>query len=79
MILKTYLKGNSIVLTDRQQSILGRNVSKCYFSLNPNTTLVKRDIKSNGIKMQVFDYPREFFQSPPFLKVVNRFISKHTK
>lgn len=77
MILKTYLKKHSIVLTPKQQSHLGLNVAKCFFSRNPDQPLKKVAISSNGKKMLVNDYPREFFSDKSFCNVIERFLKKH--
>ena len=76
MILKTYLKKNNYVLSDREQSILGKNICRCFFSLHPNTEIKKVSIRSNEIKMEVLDYPRFFFESEHLKKVVKRFMNK---
>lgn len=77
MILKSYLKKNSIVLTPREQSLLGRRVAKSFFDRNPTVVLNKVKISSNGIKMEVFDYPRTFFDDN-LERLVNKFLaSKH--
>lgn len=77
MILKTYLKKHSIVLTPKQQSHLGRNVAKCFFTRNPNHPLKQVQISSNGTKMIVNDYPREFFSEKYFTDVLKRFLKKN--
>ncbi len=77
MILKTYLKTNKIVLDKNLQSNLGRNVYRSFSEERPNETLLKVSIKSASVKMQVYDYPKEYFESKSFNKVLKRFLSKH--
>lgn len=77
MILKTYLKKEGIVLNPKQQSHLGLNVSKCFSSRNPHEPLKKVQISSDGKKMMVNDYPREFFSEPHFKSLIKRFLNKH--
>lgn len=77
MILKTYLKKEGLVLSSKQQSHLGLNVAKCYFSRNPDMEIKKVSISSDGNKMLVNDYPRDFFNEKHFLETLNRFLKKH--
>ena len=77
MILKTYLKANKIVLDKNLQSNLGRNVYRSFSEERPTETLLKVSIKSENVKMQVYDYPKEYFDSKSFISVLKRFLKKH--
>jgi hypothetical protein len=78
MILKSYIKKHGYVMNDKQQSHLGRNVSRSFFNKFPNKELNKVAINSKGIKMEVLDYPREYFESKEFIAVLSRYISKNS-
>lgn len=77
MILKTYLKKEGIVLSEKQQSHLGLNVYKCFRSKYPDVIINRVNILSNGKKMTVNDYPREFFHEIVFKQLILRFIRKN--
>ena len=78
MILKTYIKKHGFIMSEKQQSHLGRNICRSFFTHHPNTELKKVVINSNGIKMQVIDYPRTFFESKEFITVLIRYITKNS-
>jgi len=78
MILKSYIKKHGYIMNDKQQSHLGRNVSRSFFNQFPNKQLSKVAINSKGIKMEVFDYPREYFESKEFIAVLNRYLTKNS-
>lgn len=77
MILKTYLKANKIVLDKNLHSNLGRNVYRSFSEERPTETLLKVSIKSANVKMQVYDYPKQYFDSKSFISVLKRFLKKH--
>jgi len=79
MILKTFLKKNGIELTPKQQSHLGLNVSRCFRSKYPTISIQKVSICSKGIKMDVYDYPRDFFETDYFNRVLTRFMNRIDK
>jgi hypothetical protein len=55
----------------------GRRIVFCYNSMLQNglisQELKKVNINENGVKMEVIDYPREFFESKNFKKVANKY------
>jgi len=72
MILNTFLKKNQVVLNQTQKMALGRRIASCY------KTLYKEEFKrvtisESGLKMEVIDYPRDFFDSNKFKVVFNRY------
>ena len=38
---------------------------------------MKVNIQEKGVKMEVFDYPREFFEDKKTTRLVNNFLKKH--
>jgi hypothetical protein len=72
MILNTFLKKNNFILNTNQKMALGRRIASCYRSIY-NNELKRVTISENGIKMEVIDYPREFFESNKFKIVLNRY------
>lgn len=79
MILKTYLKKNGIELNNKQQSHLGSNIYRCFRTIHPDVEIKKVSISSSGIKMNVYDYPRDFFETDRFHTVLTRFLNKTKK
>jgi hypothetical protein len=77
MILKTFLKKEGLVLSEKQQSHLGLNVSKSFFTRYPQMEIKKVQISTNGKKMLVFDYPRDFFEEECFKRILKRFTKKN--
>ena len=72
MILNTFFKKHNIVLDTEEKSMFGRRVSSCY------RALCKEEVKfvsisENGIKMNVIDYSRSFFDTKQFKKIANRY------
>lgn len=65
-------------MNEKQQSHLGRNICRSFFTHHPNTQLNKVVINSKGIKMEVLDYPRTFFESKEFTTVFKRYITKNS-
>lgn len=78
MILKSYIKKHGFIMNEKQQSHLGRNICRSFFTHHPNTQLNKVVINSKGIKMEVLDYPRTFFESKEFTTVFKRYITKNS-
>lgn len=75
MILNTFLKKNNIMLHANQKMALGRRIASCYKSLY-NEEFKRVTISESGNKMEVIDYPREFFENKKFKIVVNRYCSE---
>jgi hypothetical protein len=76
MILNTYLKSKEIKLKPAKKMMLGLNLIKSYRA-RFTEELKKVQIQENGIKMEVFDYPREFFDDEKTISLVNNFFKKH--
>lgn len=75
MILNTFLKKHNIIFNQNQKMALGRRIASCYKAIN-NEELKRVTINEKGNKMEVIDYPREFFESNQLKKVVNRFLKE---
>jgi len=77
MILNSFLKANKIMLSNVQKMAFGRRVISCYNTMKINgfidAELKKVNINENGVKMQVYDYPRDFFQTKNFKRVANKY------
>jgi hypothetical protein len=77
MILNSFLKGNKVFLNNNQKMAFGRRVISCYKTMKINglidIELKKVNINENGVKMEVYDYPREFFQTNNFKRVANKY------
>ncbi len=77
MILNSFLKGNKVFLNNNQKMAFGRRVISCYKTMQINglidIELKKVNINENGVKMEVYDYPREFFQTKNFKRVANKY------
>jgi len=77
MILNSFLKGNKVFLNNTQKMAFGRRVISCYKTMKINglidIELKKVNISENGVKMEVYDYPREFFQTKNFKRVANKY------
>ena len=76
MILNTYLKSKNLKLKPAKKMILGLNLIKSYRA-RFTEDLKKVPIQENGIKMEVFDYPREFFDNEKTIRLINSFLRKH--
>jgi hypothetical protein len=78
MILNTYLKSKNIKINPKQKMNLGKNlVSSFKAKMDENLIELKKvTIQENGVKMQVIDYPREFFTDKNTEKIINRFLKK---
>jgi hypothetical protein len=76
MILNTYLKSKEIKLKSEKKMILGLNLIKSYRA-RFTQELKKVQIQENRIKMEVFDYPREFFEDEKTILLINNFFKKH--
>jgi len=77
MIINSFLKRNNIYLRNHHKMAFGRRIVFCYKSMLQNglisQELKKVNINENGVKMEVIDYPREFFESKNFKKVANKY------
>jgi hypothetical protein len=76
MILNTYLKSKEVKLKPAKKMMLGLNLIKSYRA-RFTEELKKVQIQENGIKMEVFDYPREFFDDEKTISLINNFFKKH--
>ncbi len=76
MILNTYLKSKGLKLTSTKKMRLGLNLIKSYRA-RFTEELKRVPIQENGVKMEVFDYPREFFEDEKTIRLVNNFLKKH--
>jgi|LakMenEpi03Aug12_release.lakeMendotaPanAssembly.Ray.scaffolds.fasta_scaffold3161919_1 hypothetical protein len=78
MILNTYLKSKNIKISPKQKMNLGKNLVSSFKAKMDGTIveLKKVTIQENGVKMQVIDYPREFFTDENTEKILNRFLKK---
>lgn len=72
MILNTFFKKHNIVLDTEEKSMFGRRVSSCYRALYKEEVKFV-SISENGIKMNVIDYSRSFFDTKQFKKIANRY------
>lgn len=76
MILNTYLKNKEIKLKPAKKMMLGLNLIKSYRA-RFTEELKKVQIQENGIKMDVYDYPRAFFEDEKTILLINNFFKKH--
>ena len=76
MILNTYLKSKEIKLKPAKKMMLGLNLTKSYRA-RFTEELKRVPIQENGVKMEVIDYPREFFEDEKTIRLVNNFLKKH--
>jgi hypothetical protein len=76
MILNTYLKSKNLKLKPAKKMMLGFNLIKSYRA-RFTEELKRVPIQENGVKMEVFDYPREFFEDEKTIRLVNNFLKKH--
>jgi hypothetical protein len=76
MILNTYLKSKEIKLKPAKKMMLGLNLTKSYRA-RFTEELKRVPIQENGVKMEVIDYPREFFEDEKTTFIVNSFLKKH--
>jgi len=82
VILNSFLKQNKVTLTNIQKMALGRRVISCYKTMQINGLIGEKELKKvgineNGIKMEVYDYPREFFETKNFKAVANKFFCQN--
>ena len=76
MILNTYLKSKDLKLSNVKKMKLGLNLITSYRA-RFLVELKKVNIQEKGVKMEVFDYPREFFEDKKTTRLVNNFLKKH--
>ena len=76
MILNTYLKSKNVKLKPAKKMMLGFNLIKSYRA-RFTEELKRVPIQENGVKMEVFDYPREFFEDERTIFLINNFFKKH--
>lgn len=76
MILNTYLKSKNLKLSNVKKMKLGLNLITSYRA-RFLVELKKVNIQEKGVKMEVFDYPREFFEDKKTTRLVNNFLKKH--
>ena len=75
MILNTFLKKHQIIFNQSQKMALGRRIASCYKTIYKEE-LKRVTISEKGNKMEVNDYPREFFETNQLKKIVNRFLKE---
>lgn len=76
MILNTYLKSKNVKLKPAKKMILGLNLIKSY-KARFTEELKKVSIQENGVKMDVFDYPKSFFEDERTIFLINSFFKKY--
>jgi hypothetical protein len=71
-------KSKNIKINPKQKMNLGKNlVSSFKAKMDENLIELKKvTIQENGVKMQVIDYPREFFTDKNTEKIISRFLKK---
>lgn len=76
MILNTYLKSKNLKLNSIKKMRLGFNLITSYRA-RFTEELKRVPIQENGVKMEVFDYPREFFDNEKTIFLINNFLKKN--
>jgi hypothetical protein len=76
MILNTYLKSKNLKLNSIKKMRLGLNLITSYRA-RFTEELKRVSIQENGVKMEVFDYPRDFFDNEKTTFLINNFLKKN--